>query len=235
MSFKIDSFILYRREMALKLALFVIFDLLLLYLSNSILQNKMLSILFLIIAVSPIIFLKEMTKKYSYRANFILEEQKFLVIVHKNNSGITFNSEHNLRDIKSYSIQFPNRKLFAIKFNFKLGNFKEYSILKEIDNSENVEQRLISAFHSMMQLYNKDMPDSDKIHFNPSFYASFYGLLCIVGFLLLFVILITLQIILKVRFFPITIFFGLILLLQIIIRRKSDIDYYKKIVASYNT
>ncbi len=231
MSFNIDSIIFYRREMALKSGLFVIVNLLLLYLSNSILQNKMLSILFLIFAVLPIIFLKEVTKRYSYNANFILDDQRFLVIVHKNKSDITFNYEYNLNDIESYSIQFPTRKLFAIRLNFKNGNSKEYSIFKDIGD-KNMEKSLISAFHSMIQVYNNHISDSLKIHFCPSFYASFYGLLCIVAYFLLLVVLITLQIIFVLGFLPITIFFGSLLLLQIIIRRKSDIDYYNKIVTS---
>ena len=138
-----------------------------------------------------------------------------------------FNCE--LNELWSYKIQFPNRRFAAIGFNLKPDRTVEYSFSKkQIDSEQTNTDALIESFHKLISDYNNRQPEDKKIPLLPSFYASKYGLYSIIGLIIFFCIAIVIHIIYNVKTLPISLFLGFAMIIQIALKRKTDMDFYKK-------
>src|SRR5690348_13639042 len=167
------SSIVYRKEMALKLAIFTAIGLLLLFVSNYFLNNKFLSLLFLIIAIAPIFFIKAVMKRFTKKVAVDLKENLFSISINKTGETPEKCLGYFLRDIMDYSIQLHNRTFSSIKLNLKNGKSVEYSFLQQKQESGQVPtDEILKRFHSMIENYNQSTSDAKKILLKPSFFAS---------------------------------------------------------------
>jgi hypothetical protein len=115
----IYSLVVFRKEMALKFAVYVLIGLFLLYISNHFLHNKFLSLLFLIATVVPVFILKLIVKQFT-REVFIDFQEFILSVTVKNQEEVSL--KLNFDEINTYSIQFPAGNFSTIILNLKTVN-----------------------------------------------------------------------------------------------------------------
>lgn len=223
------SFIVYRKEMALKLAIFITIGLLLLFVSNYFLNNKILSLFFLIVVIAPIFLIKLVMKRFTRKIAIDLKEKLFCISVNITGEIPERYLEYYLKEVLDYSIQFPNRRFSSIKLNLKNGKSVEYSFLqqKQQEGQESTDE-ILKRIHLLIENYNQSKSGEEKILLKPSFFASKGGLFCIVGLCALFLIAICLHVLHQTKSLPIILFFGAALIIQLVLKRKSDINIYKK-------
>jgi hypothetical protein len=138
--------------------------------------------------------------------------------------------KYKLNELISYSIQFPNDRFSSIKFWLINNKTIEYSFFQKKQSEKEVDTTyLFDAFHKLINDYNVSADDPNKISLRPSFYASSLGLFCIIGLSVAFLIAILLYSLDNVKSLPITFVFSLMLILQIIAKRKKELDYFRKI------
>lgn len=229
----IYSSIVYRKEMALKLAVFSGISLLLLFVSNYFLKNIFLSLLFLILSIAPLFFINVLIKKFTSKVVFDFREKIFSISIINSSGKDEKCKEYYLDEILSFSIQHPNWRFSSIKLKFKNGKSVEYSFLQQKLANGQVTIEILKRFYSLIKNYNRSEYTINKILFKPSFFASQKGLFCIGGLCILFFIAVGLHILYQVKSLPFTLFFGFSLIMQLILKRKSDINIYKKLDKSY--
>jgi hypothetical protein len=214
-----------------QLLIFFAITLSLLCVSVWVIKSKALSILFLAIFISPLLFINSLMKRYTRKVLITLNGESFSIEVLKKMDSYERESLFNyeLNELGSYKIQFPNRRFAAIVFNLKPNRTVEYSFsTKKIDSEQTNTDALIESFHKLISDYNNRQPEDKKIPLLPSFYASKYGLYCIIGLLILFSIAIVIHIIYNVKTFSVSLFFGFAMIIQIALKRKADTDFYRK-------
>ena len=222
----IYSSIVYRKEMALKFVVYVLIGLFLLYISNHFLNNKFLSLLFLIAVVAPVFFLKLIMKRFIREVFIDLQEFVFSITI-KNQEEVSL--RFNFDEINTYSIQFPAGKFSTIILNFKNGKSVEYSFPTKKQNEEQINtEELINMFQGMIKNYNNDKPVKEQIVFVPSFMASSNGLICITLMVVLLIAAVFIHILYQAKTLPVTLFLGFALIVQLFLKRKADLDYYNK-------
>lgn len=227
----IYSSIVYRKEIALKFAVYILIVLSLLYISNGILRNNFLSLFFLLAVIVPFFFLKQIMKKFTREVFIDLQEFCFSIVIKdpfRNKEEISF--KFNFDDIKAYIIQFPAGKFSNIILHLKNGKSVDYSFPVEKQNAEQVNtDELINIFQRAIKGYNNNKPVKERIVLLPSFIASSNGLMCIIFLVALLITAVFLHILYQTTTLPVTLFMGLALIVQLFIKRKADLDYYKKL------
>lgn len=142
-----------------------------------------------------------------------------------------FSVNYSFFDIKSYNIQFPTSRFACLILNLDSGSKKEFSFLtRRFNDLQSDTDKVIESIHTSFKRFNIEHKQAKTIKFEPSFYASNKGLYTIVSLVLLSIIPIVLVIKLD-KNFPAT-FMGTILIIgQLIIRRSTDLSFYKKMTA----
>jgi hypothetical protein len=172
--------------------------------------------------------MKVLLKKFSRKAVFQLNPDYFTVEI-LNERGAVYQNEINLREIKSYSIQFPNEKFNAIKFRLINNQLFEWSFFRIKQYDEDIiGADLIDNFIKLINEYNARASTLNKVVFQPSFYATKTGLFCIIGLFVFFVCAILLFALQSEKSLPVTFVFSSILIFQLILKRKRDLEFYKK-------
>ena len=224
-----QSYIIYRKDMALRLTLTILICILLMLFSIYYLKSNSLAFIFCIVVILPLLFIKPIMKKFTRRINIKLQKNFFSVAIIKNDNEDKMYEDYPLNQISTYNIQFPTRKFSAIKLNLKKGKSLEYSFFKEKQFVEQTDtEELLKSFQAMIKNYNNMVSTKEQILFVPSFIASFYGLISIVVMVALLSAAILIHILYQVKTLPITLFFGFTLIIQLMLKRKSDLDYYNK-------
>lgn len=223
------SFVIYRKEMFVKLMIFAIIGLSLLYLTNHFIGNRFLSFFFLIITVVPFIFISRLFKFFRKKAVILFKENLIQLTLQNSNSEIVYDFEYYLSEIKSYTIQFPNYRFASIKLNLKNGKSAEYTFQKQMqDDTQESIDKILKQLHYTIENYNKNLVATEKILFKPSFFATKSGLFTIIGLCFLFIIAIFLHILFhQIDSFPIVLLFGFMIIIQLIFKRIADINFYK--------
>jgi hypothetical protein len=119
------SHIIYRRKLFQHIIIYIIVFLLLGLASTYILKSKTLSIIFLILLVAPLFFLKLLLRKYTKKIAFQFYNDCFIIVLDNLENTILLNQ------IESYSLQLPNEKFNSIKFNLKNNQSLDFSFLKK--------------------------------------------------------------------------------------------------------
>lgn len=221
--------IVYRKNVFLIVVFSTLFiasmELIFLYLVKS----RILSLIFLLLIVVPIfcipLLLTYFTKKIKlefYVLSFTVESSKGNVIISK--------KEIELKNISSYSIRLPTNNFSDIKFKMKDGTSFSYSFSKKRKAEDDCDcDELIALFHSSINNYNHQVSNENKISFLPSFYASFSGLIVITTLSVLLIIsMIVISSIKGTSSIPFTFVFAVLIIFQLISKRKKELDYYKK-------
>ena len=168
-------------------------------------------------------------KFYTREVEITLTNESILFLIkQKDNSDENF-EEVQLKNIKQYKILFVNRRFVDAIFYLKENKVLQYSFLKEIDDSSKIGgDTLIQNIQNLITNYNERNMALPKIQLLPSFYASASGLYSIFFLILLFAIAVTLHIIYSIKTLPISLFLGGVLILQLVLRRKNDLAFFKK-------
>ena len=221
--------IIYRKELFLTAIIYIAVCLLLGLASMYLLKSKGLSILMLIVMVAPFFLFRILIKKFTRQAFFQLYPDHFVTTI-SNEMRNEFGRKIFFEEILAYNIQFPNDKFCAIKFSLWGGESFEYSLFQKKQNDEDVEGiELIDAFTSAIKNFNLHKPKADKIIFQPSFYATKIGLACIVILSIFFIFAIILFSLYNEKSLPLTFVFSFILILQLVLKRKKELGYYKQL------
>jgi hypothetical protein len=214
-----------------QLLIILVIILSLLCISVWVIKSKILSALLLAIFISPLLFINNLMRRYTRKVLITLSGESFSVEVLKKTDSYEREGlfKYELNELGSYKIQFPNRRFAAVVFNLKPNRTVEYSFYKKkIDSEQSNTDDLIESFHKLISDYNNRQPEDKKIPLLPSFYASKYGLYSIIGLVIFFSIAIVIHIIYNVKTLPISLFLGFSMIIQIALKRKTDMDFYKK-------
>lgn len=224
-----NAHIVYRKELFLKGVAYVLICLLLGLMATYLLKSRAVSIILLILMVLPVFFMRIVLKLFTKKVFIDLYSDHFIVRI-LNRDGSEAESEINLIDILSYSIQFPTDSISDIKFKLRNGAALYYSFSKIKQTAEDTDsEELINSFHSLINNYNRRASSENKIVLLPSFYASITGLV-VIGLLsaLLILTIIIVSLFKGASSLPFTFVFTVLIIFQLIVKRKKELDYYKR-------
>lgn len=225
----IQSYIIYRKKMALTMSLSVLASILLMLFCVYYLKSKVLAFVFLVITVFPLIFIRAVMKRFTRKISIRLQRNLFSVSITKVDEENKEYKEYPFSEISTYKVEFPNRKFSVIKFRLKQEKSIEYSFYKEKQSAEQTQMDdLLRSFQSAIKNYNDSVSSEMRIMLAPSFMASSYGLFCIILIASLLLVAVCIHILYQVKTLPITLFFGFTLLIQLTLRRRTDLEYYNK-------
>lgn len=229
-----DTHIVYRRQLFFKAIAYVSVCLVLGLATTYLLKSKTISIVLLILMVLPVFFIR-MLLNLSTKKVFIELQAEFFIVRILNTDGSKSEVKTDLDNILSYSIQFPADNMSDIKFKLKNDEICYYSFFQRKKNSEDVDsEELINSFHSLIMNYNRKTLSGNKIVFLPSFYASFKGLIFISSLSgLLIITVVAVSLFRGLSSVPFTFIFTLLIILQLGLRRKKEIEYFKQIQSRY--
>ena len=224
-----NTYIVYRKELFIKAIGYIIIWALIGLAATYLLKSRIISIACMIIMIAPIFFIRIIMKRFIRKIHVQLGLNHFTITTHKKNGEIDTRKTFELNELQSYSIQFPNNKFNSIIFKLIGGKRFEYSFFKNQKSDDQFPtDKLIESFHSLIHNYNSVKNREQKVIFKPSFFASRNGLLYIVGLVILFLVAIFLQLLYKPKTFPVTLLFGFLLIVQLVLKRKADINLYKR-------
>ncbi len=223
------SYIIYRKEWAFKWYAFIIISLGLSAVSNFYLKSRPLPILFLALTFASFLFIRIVMNYFTRKVFIQLYNDKisFDILKLKDDAEESF-TDYSFFDINSYNIQFPTSRFACLILNLNSGNKKQFSFLtRHLSDSQSDTNKMIESIHTSFKQFNIEHNQVKTIKFEPSFYASKKGLYTIVSLVLLSIFTIVLAIKLD-KNLPAT-FAGTILIIgQLIIRRSTDLSFYKK-------
>jgi hypothetical protein len=207
--------------MALKGGIYVLFSVSLFILSIQYIHSKAPSLFLLVLIVAPVFLLGRIALTFRRKLSVEFTEQSFLFKIKKKETYTEYNFP--LKDILFWCPKVAGRKYAVIKFFLSNGNSAEFSFI--LDDETNAED-IFNEFADYIVAYNK--VSEEKIYVRPSFFATNSGLLSIYGFIILFLITVIVHAIKQFKTFPITMFLGFMMIIQILIRRSAEIKFYKK-------
>jgi hypothetical protein len=223
-----SSYIIYRRQLAIKLYLNTLFGFVMIIISLYIFKSNFISFLFALLIIAPILFIKFIFAKFKKKIIVKLEENLFSTSIENKNEDEVY-EQYYLNEIQAYNVQFPTRRFSSIAINLKNGKSIEFSFFTEKQgNEQNSGEEIINSIHLLIKKYNLSLSSAEKINFRRSFFASASGLTCIIAVSFLLLIAIILHIIIQVKTLPISLFFGIAILTQLVLKRKSDLEYFNK-------
>lgn len=224
---EISTRIVYRKEMFYKSIGCLLVGVLLLLVSLYWIKSAFLNYLSLAFMFFPLFVVWFRTKCFTHA-----------VLIHVGNDHITVRigqtrkkqvlTEIPLNQLRSYSIQVPTDRFLSIKFNLIGGKSYEFSFFKKRSEEDTVSaEALIEIFHGLIKDFN-GRSAINQIPLLPSFYARRTGLVMIIGLLILLAVALFLALILEKKAIPAPLIFGVALIAQLVIKRKTDLEYFKK-------
>jgi hypothetical protein len=136
------SYIIYRKEMALKMTMNVLGSFILLLASIYVFKSNILAMIFGLIMISPLLFLNSIMKLFRREVFIDLQNRSVSMTIKKEGDENEMTSEYFFSEIRSYNIQIANRRFASIKLNFKNDKSLEYSFLKEKVVNDQIATRM---------------------------------------------------------------------------------------------
>lgn len=226
---KYTSYIIYRKEWALKWYIFVAISLGLAFTSSFYIKSKLLTISFFALTFATFIFVKIIMKYFTRKAIINLDTTKISFNIFKLKDEIEESFlDYSLFNIQSYNIKFPTNRFACLTLNLNSGNKKEFSFLRRpFNDSQSDTDTVIESIHLSFKQFNIVHKETKTIEFEPSFYASRKGLITIVVLCMLLIIPIALAIHLN-KNLPLTFLASILIIGQLVSRRMADLNFYKK-------
>jgi hypothetical protein len=224
---EIITSVFYRKELFVKAILYILGCALLGIASTYWLKSIVISVICLIGMIGPVFFIGLIKRKFTRKIIFGIDRQQVKTTI-TDSDGKEEKGEINLEEVESYSVQIPNDRFTSIKFNLRNGGSVEYSFFQKKQANDSITaEDLIDFFNQLIKAYNS-ASNKNKIELRPSFYATKAGLYCIVGLCVLLGVGLFLASFVKGKALPLSFLFAVILILQLMLKRKSELDYYKK-------
>lgn len=207
---------------------YVVFCLLLEVIFLYVVKSRAVSIILIIAMVLPLPFMSLLLNAFTRETEVKLTPEyfDFGIII----NGNKLEKRIELAKLESYSIQFPNNKFTSIRFWLAGGEENEFSFFRKKKEGDADTTELIENFQALIHDYNNRLRLTKQIILRPSFYASNSGLYVIIGLSVFFLAGIFFAFFYSQKSMPITFVFSSILILQLILKRKKDLDYYKRLI-----
>jgi uncharacterized membrane protein len=222
-----QTHIIYRKELFLKVMIFILVTLGVDILLSEVVKLTVLSISGLIILVLPLLLMPLLFRAFTRQVHIELDSEQFnFEIVEKADRT---NKVISMSSLESYSIQYPNERFCSIRFNTSDGKSQEFSFFtRKRDPADMDSAELLEIFRKSIYNYNSRKEVIRKIVFRPSFYARNEGLYCIIGLSVFLFVGICIASFYKGKTIPLTFLASLALIVQLIQKRSKDLNYYKK-------
>jgi hypothetical protein len=222
-----QSHIIYRRELFLKAMVYLIICLGVEIVLIEMVRSTAITVVGLIVMALPLVFLPWLLSAFTREVNIDLNPDQFSFEI-MNKKGPE-EKTIKLSELESYSIQIPTDKFNSIRFVGSNGKAHEFSFFKQKKDVSDVDSvELIESFKRAINDYNGREEISKKITLRPSFYASNVGLYCIIG-LSVFLFAGILLVFYKGKSVPLAFLTSLLLILQLVSKRRKELQYYKSI------
>ncbi len=222
--------IVFRKKAFVLLLLAILILIALFLISVWVLKLKVLGILLLAAIITFILFLNTLLKRFTRRVIVNFSNETFSVqIVKPNDSKIEIGDSYELNDLVSYGISFPNRKYVDLRLTLRDGKKIQYSFsTNQIDEDQTEPMVIMDKFHDLITIYNKNNSKDNQIECQPSFYATKSGLVTLICLAICFITAIIIHIIYDLKTFPVTLVVGFVLIFQVIMKRKIELAYFKR-------
>ncbi len=178
---------------------------------------------FFIFIISPIVFNKPLSKLFFKEIHLIFEERIVRIeILNFKTKQIERDYQFSYEDIKSCILSSTSARTSTIKIFFYHSNKFQCSFTDESKEIINKDNNLSFEVYRNLYFFN------NRITLLPPFYASKNGKTALIVLTIIMIIAITENIVYKPQAIPFSLLIGAVLFLQIIARRKRDIEIYNK-------
>lgn len=223
------SLVIFRKK--LFFVLMIYFFVLVILILLTIYKFKYESLQFFCLAffVLPLIFIKKIIDYYTFEIEVTINKESLDFKIKDKKNNQQYNSTNILfATIRQYEILFVNRRFADIIIYSEEDKKFTYSFLRksELENQISADQ-LIKKIQESIIVYNTGLTKK-RINLKPSFYASKLGLYSILLLVILFITAIICHILYSLKTLPVSLFLGFMILIQLILRRKTDMDFYKE-------
>src|SRR5207253_105458 len=138
-------------------------------------------------------------------------------------------NELSFDEIKSYRIQFVNRRFVEITFFLKSGGVMHHSFYRELNDASLTHgDAVMEIVNQKINQFNCSKTVVPKIVLVPSFYASWKGLVVVVFLILLLMAASILHVMHSPKVITVSFFLGAMLIINVLIRRNTDIKFYRQ-------
>lgn len=221
-----QSSIIYRKKLFFQVLIYLIVVLFLIFITIYNFKYQALQLLCLILFILPLVLIKKLIKYFTFEIEIITTDKSLSFSIKERHKDFT---DIQLSEIKQYKILFVNRRFADIIIYWDKNRKSEYSFLREkVDDNKISGNDLIEKIHCIILKHNSILDVNDKIELLPSFYASNFGVYTILFMIILFIIAVILHIIYSIKTLPFTLFFSAAIIIQLMLRRKTDLEFYKK-------
>lgn len=175
---------------------------------------------FIVFIIAPLILFKPLQRRFLRKVVFTFNDKCISVrISNLRTENIEREYQYSYSDIKSCTLSSSSARTSTIKlFFFQSQKFQCSFVSQDDGNNSNVSLILFKTICS----FNKN------IKLLPPFYASKSGIVALIILTILLITAITVNILYKPSALPFSLFMGVALYIQIIVRRKRDIEAYKQ-------
>ncbi len=224
----ITATISYVKIFALLLCIYMLFGGCLSISLASKLQSPLLAVLgFFVFIIAPLIFNKPLRLKFLKQIKFTFDEDFVLLEIFNYGTGILEKQQQfKYTDIHSCVLSSTSKKTSTIKLFLQDSKKVQWTFVNEgkvKEDTSDVDNNVSLAVFKEMYTLNK------QILLLPPFYASKGGIIALIILTGLFITAIIMNIIYYSKSQPLTLIMGASLYLQIIFRRKRDIELFKKL------
>lgn len=224
----ITSTISYVKIFALLLFIYMVFGGYLSITLASKLQSPLLAVLgFLVFIVAPLVFNKPLRLKFLKQIKFTFDDEFVLFEIFNYKTEILEKQQQfKYTNIDSCVLSSTSKKTSTIKLFLQDSKKIQWTFVnegQEKQDTADVDNNVSLTVFKEIYTFNK------QILLLPPFYASKSGIIALIILSGLFITAITMNIIFYSKFIPLTLIMGASLYLQIILRRKRDIDLFKKL------
>lgn len=181
------------------------------------------------VCLIPFLFQKNYKKLFTRNVTLNFDNHLFSITEYtlKDNTLVK-ESTINWVDIQSYKCYFSASNITYIVIYLRNGSRKNFSFTDEKNQEQAMSQKSVfSLFYYFIKQYNLNSPQ-EEIYFKPSFLTTKSGLIAIYIIVILAITAIIFHIILQPKTSMFS-FMGLFIILGLIIKRKTDIDFCNKI------
>ncbi len=180
---------------------------------------------FIVFIIAPLILIKTLQKRFLKTIVFVFNNESLLIqIFNIKTESLEKEYEYNYEDIKACVLSSTSNRTSTIKLYFSQTPKFQCTFLNEKGETEknNYSLSVFKELHS----------SNANIELLPPFYASKGGIAALIILTLLLITDITLSLLYKPGSLPFSLFVGVALYIQIIIRRSRDIETFKQVKAN---
>jgi hypothetical protein len=191
---------------------------------------------FIFLCFLPFFFQKRIKNFFTKRAFLEFDDFRISIKVYQHNNDFNTNKLiFNWHEIKSYKIYFSPSKITILTFYFKNGSSKTFGFKDNKTFDEAMEgESVFYIFYSFVNRYNLNKDTNKKINLTRSFLSSKHGTIALAFEAVFIISAFFLHIIKQPNSSFLTLLLGFSIVIQQIVKRKSENKLYNKITSQLN-